>query len=361
MGYKMFAIKFLSNSETIKSHDNKLVKVHKKSRQIQTYASGMKALRDRMESVKSTKKITDAMKLVAAAKVRRAQEAVVNGRPFAENLVKVLFGVNQRLQDEYVESPLTTIRPVKTVLLVVITGDRGLCGGYNNYVLKKAVARIQELSEMGVSCKVLNIGRKGGAFFKRRAEKYNLSRQFMLGGAPTTKEAQTIADEIFSEFVSTEVDKVELLFTKFVSLINSQPTIQTLLPMARSGELCDINGKCVDFAEDEVFRLTTTDGKMSVTRDKIDMNTSQLDGSLIFEQEPSQILDSLLPLYMNSTVLRSLQESLASELAARMNAMNSAFDNAAALRKTLSLIYNRKRQAAITSQLIEIISGASAV
>merc|ERR1719235_3077312 len=346
---------------TTYNYQNSISVVPVKPQAVQVNASGMKALRDRMESVTSTKKITDAMKLVAAAKVRRAQEAVVNGRPFAENLVKVLFGVNQRLQDEYVESPLTTIRPVKTVLLVVINGDRGLCGGYNNYVIKKAVARIQELSEMGVSCKVLNIGRKGGAFFKRRAEKYNLSRQFMLGGAPTTKEAQTIADEIFSELVSTEVDKVELLFTKFVSLINSQPTIQTLLPMARSGELCDINGKCVDFAEDEIFRLTTADGKMSVTRDKIDMNTSQLDGSLIFEQEPSQILDALLPLYMNSTVLRSLQESLASELAARMNAMNSASDNAAALRKNLSLIYNRQRQAAITSQLIEIVSGANAV
>merc|ERR1711972_139860 len=220
----------------------------------------------------------------------------------------------------------------KSVLLVIITGDRGLCGGYNNYVIKKAVARIEELNEMGVNCKVLNVGRKGMAYFKRRADKYNLSQQFVLGGAPTTNEAHVIADEIFSEFVSTEVDKVELLFTKFVSLINSEPTIQTLLPMARSGELCDINGKCVDFAEDEVFRLTTLDGKMSVTRAKINMDPAQLEKSLIFEQEPSQIFDALLPLYMNSTVLRSLQESVASELAARMNAMNSASDNAAALR-----------------------------
>merc|ERR1712007_49506 len=213
----------------------------------------------------------------------------------------------------------------------------------------------------GVNIKILGVGKKGVAFFKRRANEYNLSSQFVLGGIPTMKEAQAMADEIFSEFVSAEVDKVELLFTKFVSLINSQPTIQTLLPMARSGELCDINGKCVDFAEDEIFRLTTNDGKMALTRDKIDMNTSQLDGSLIFEQEPSQILDALLPLYMNSTVLRSLQESLASELAARMNAMNSASDNAAELRKNLSLVYNRQRQAAITSQLIEIVSGANAV
>merc|ERR1719401_1799602 len=175
-----------------------------------------------------------------------------------------------------------------------------------------------------------------------RTDKYNLSQQFVLGRAPTTNEAQVIADEIFSEFVSTEVDKVELLFTKFVSLINSEPTIQTLLPMAKSGELCDINGKCVDFAEDEVFRLTTTEGKITVKRDKIDIDATGLDSSLIFEQEPSQISDAF-------------------ELAARMNAMNSASDNAAALGKTLSLVYNRQRQAAITSQLIEIVSGASAV
>merc|ERR1712216_897404 len=350
---------FVSGSKEIRLNNH--VKKYASADSFQVSASGMKALRDRMDSVKNTKKITDAMKLVAAAKVRRAQDAVVNGRPFAESLVKVLYGVNQRLQDEDVDSPLTDIRYVKTVLLVVVTGDRGLCGGYNNYVIKKAVARIQELNEMGVKCKVINIGSKGATYFKRRTEKYNLSKQFVLGGAPTTKEAQAMADEIFSEFVSSEVDKVELLFTKFVSLINSQPIIQTLLPMARSGELCDINGKCVDFAEDEVFRLTTSEGKMSVARDKIDADTSKLDSSLIFEQEPSQILDALLPLYMVSTVLRSLQESLASELAARMNAMNSASDNAAALRKTLSLVYNRQRQAAITSQLIEIVSGANAV
>merc|ERR1712025_782525 len=125
-----------------------------------------------------------------------------------------------------------------------------------------------------------------GSFFKRRASKYNLSKQFLLGGAPTIKEAQSMADEMFSEFVSAQVDKVELLYTKFVSLINSQPVIQTLLPMARSGELCDINGRCVDFAEDEIFRLTTKEGKLTVEREKIDISPTQLDGSLIFEQEP---------------------------------------------------------------------------
>merc|ERR1711977_801312 len=111
-----------------------------------------------------------------------------------------------------------------------------------------------------------------------------------------------------------------------------------------SGQMCDITGKCVDFAEDEIFRLTTTDGKMMVTRDKINLDFSEMDDTLIFEQQPSQLLDALLPLYMNSTILRSLQESLASELASRMNAMNSASDNAASLRKSLTLIYNRQRE-----------------
>jgi len=313
------------------------------------------------DSIGKTKKITDAMKVVAAAKVRRAQEAVLNGRPFAENLVKVLNGVNQCLDDQDVDSPLTDIRPVISVLLVVITGDRGLCGGYNSFVIKKAVARAQELNDMGVNIKILGVGKKGVAYFKRRTEKYNMTKQFVLGGIPTMKEAQAISDEIFSEFVSAEVDKVELLFTKFVSLINSEPAVQTLLPMARSGELCDINGKCVDFAEDEVFRLTTDKGKMALQREKINMDTSQLDSRLIFEQEPSQILDALLPLYLNSIVLRSLQEALASELSSRMNAMTSASDNAAELGKNLSIVYNRRRQAAITSQLIEIVSGANAV
>merc|ERR1712232_1427645 len=140
--------------------------------------ASLKDIRDRIGSVKNTQKITDAMKLVAAAKVRRAQDAVISGRPFAENLVKVLYGVNQCLQDEDVDSPLTSIRYVKSVLLVVITGDRGLCGGYNNYLIKKAVARISELTEIGVKCKILNVGGKGATYFKRRASMYELSNQF---------------------------------------------------------------------------------------------------------------------------------------------------------------------------------------
>merc|ERR1719343_916778 len=163
--------------------NKKSTSLNKASFEEQINSSGIKALRDRMDSVKNTKKITDAMKLVAAAKVRRAQEAVINGRPFSENLVKVLYGVNQRAQNEDLDTPLTNIRSVISVMLVVVTGDRGLCGGYNSYVIKKAVSRIRELDDLGVKCKVLCVGRKGATFFKRRSDSYNMTNQFALPNA----------------------------------------------------------------------------------------------------------------------------------------------------------------------------------
>ncbi len=160
--------------------------------------------------------------------------------------------------------------------------------------------------------------------------------------------------------MSREADKVELVYTKFVSLITSTPTIQTLLPLTPTGELCDVDGKCVDAAEDEIFKLTTQDGQLKVEREKVTIETPELDPSLIFEQDPVQILDALLPLYMNSCLLRSLQEALASELAARMNAMNSATDNAKELKKVLLVRFNKQRQAKITQEISEIVSGANA-
>jgi F-type H+-transporting ATPase subunit gamma len=318
----------------------------------------LKDLRDRIATVKNTQKITDAMKLVAAAKVRRAQEAVVNGRPFSENLVKVLFNVNSQLQTEDIDIPLTQIRTVKKIALVVITGDRGLCGGFNNYVLKKAEERMRQLTKIGVDFTIVSIGKKGNGYFKRRPH-IPVDRYLDSGTAPTTKEAQAIADELFSLFVSEDVDKVELLYTRFVSLIKSDPVIHTLLPLSPQGEVCDINGNCVDAADDEMFRLTTKEGKFSVERDIVRTETPEFTGVLTFEQEPVQILDALLPLYLNSQILRALQESIASELAARMNAMNNASDNARDLNKSLSISYNRQRQAKITGEILEIVAGST--
>ncbi|KAK8517299.1 hypothetical protein V6N12_032493 [Hibiscus sabdariffa] len=275
-----------------------------------TVHCGLRELRDRIESVKNTQKITEAMKLVAAAKVRRAQEAVVNGRPFSESLVEVLYNINEQLQTEDVDVPLTSIRPVKKVALVVVTCDRGLCGGFNNAILKKAEARIAELKQLGLDYTIISVGKKGNSYFSRRP--YIPVDRFLDGSSlPTAKEAQAIADDVFSLFVSEEVDKVELLYTKFVSLVKSDPVIHTLLPLSPKGEICDVNGVCVDAAEDEFFRLTTKEGKLTVERDVIRTETADFSPILQFEQDPVQILDALLPLYLNSQVLRALQESLA--------------------------------------------------
>lgn len=325
-----------------------------------TVHCGLRELRGRIDSVKNTQKITEAMKLVAAAKVRRAQEAVVSGRPFSETLVEVLYNINEQLQTDDIDVPLTNVRPVRKVALVVVTGDRGLCGAFNNNIIKKAEGRIAELKSLGLDYTIISVGKKGNTYFQRRP--YIPVDRFLEGGSlPTAKEAQAIADDVFSLFISEEVDKVELLYTKFVSLVKSDPVIHTLLPLSPKGEICDINGNCVDAAEDELFRLTTKEGKLTVERETIRTPTPSFSPILQFEQDPVQILDALLPLYLNSQILRSLQESLASELAARMSAMSSATDNAIELKRTLSITYNRERQAKITGEILEIVSGADAL
>ncbi|KAK2990023.1 hypothetical protein RJ640_004701 [Escallonia rubra] len=300
------------------------------------------------------------MKLVAAAKVRRAQEAVISGRPFSESLIEVLYSINEQLQSDDVDVPLTSIRPVKKVALVVITGDRGLCGGFNNAVLRKAETRIVELKDLGLDYTVISVGKKGNSYFNRRPSVL-VDRFIERGSFPTAKEAQVIADDVFSLFVSEEVDKVEMLYTKFVSLIKSDPVIHTLLPLSAKGEVCDVSGTCVDASDDEFFRLTSKGGKLSVERDRVRTNKAGFLPNMEFEQDPVQILDALMPLYLNNQILRALQESLASELAARMNAMSSATDNAVELKKSLSNAYNRERQAKITGEILEIVAGAEAL
>ncbi|KAG2688304.1 hypothetical protein I3760_09G089100 [Carya illinoinensis] len=330
------------------------------SRSVTPIRCGLRELRGHTDSVKSTQKITKAMKLVAAAKVRRAQEAVVNGRPFSETLVEVLYNINEQLQTEDIDAPLTNVRPVKKVALVVVTGDRGLCGSFNSSIIKKAEARIAELKDLGLDYTVISVGKKGNTYFLRRP--YIPVDKFIEGNTlPTAKEAQAIADDVFSLFVSEEVDKVELLYTKFVSLVKSDLIIHTLLPLSPKGEICDVNGNCVDAAEDEFFRLTTKEGKLTVEGDAVRMQTPEFSPILQFEQDPVQILDALLPLYLNSQSLTSLQESLASELAARMSAMSSATDNAVELKKNLSILYNKERQAKTMGEILEIVAGANAL
>jgi F-type H+-transporting ATPase subunit gamma len=292
-----------------------------------------------------------AMKLVAAAKVRRAQDAVLATRPFSETLQSVFGGLIQRLGGESVDLPLLTEREVKKVTLLVITGDRGLCGGYNSFMIKKAEARFKELKKNGVEADLILVGKKGIAYFERRG--YPIRKKYETGQNPTAKQALAIAEEVSSTFLSGESDAVELLYTKFVSLIASSPSIRTLVPFSAS----DITAK-----GDEVFQLTSESGQFGVERTELDVAAPQeFPNDMIFEQDPIQIVNAILPLYLNGQILRTLQESVASELAARMQSMQSASDNAGSLAKQLNLEYNRARQAAVTQELLEIVSGASAL
>jgi len=309
------------------------------------------AIRDRIKSVQNTKKITTAMKLVAAAKVRRAQDAVLATRPFSETLQSVFGGLIGRLGSEALDLPLLTEREVKKVTLVSISGDRGLCGGYNTFMIRKTEARYLELTEQGIDVDLIVVGKKGITYFERRA--YPIRATFECGQKPTSKEALAISEEILNTYLSGETDTVELMYTKFVSLIASTPSVRTLVPFSASQ---------ISQESDEVFQLTSSEGQFGVEREDLGAAEPQeFPNDMIFEQDPIQIVNSILPLYLNGQILRTLQESVASELAARMQSMQSASDNAGDLAKRLSTEYNRARQASVTQEILEIVSGSQAL
>jgi F-type H+-transporting ATPase subunit gamma len=313
--------------------------------------ANLKLIRDRISSVKNTKKITEAMRLVAAAKVRRAQEQVIATRPFADRLAQVLYGLQARLKFEEANLPLLRKRTVKKVGLLVVSGDRGLCGAYNSNVIRRAEQRAKELKAEGVDYTFVLIGRKSTQYFQRREQPIDAT-YIGLEQIPTAEEASKVADELLSLFLSESVDRVELIYTKFVSLISSRPVVQTLLPFDPQG---------LEAGDDEMFRLTTRGGDFTVEREKVKAPMESLPQDMIFEQDPVQILDALLPLYLNNQLLRALQESAASELAARMTAMNNASDNASDLISNLTRTYNKARQAAITQEILEVVGGAEAL
>lgn len=292
------------------------------------------------------------MRLVAAAKVRRAQDAVVKTRPFSETLQGIFGALIGQLGKEDVSLPLLNTREVKNVLIVGLSGDRGLCGAYNSYAIKKTEARGKELAAQGYNVEYVTIGKKMSQYFARRDEIYTVKRSFDIGQAPDAAEASTIAQELLSDYLSGEVDSVEIIYTRFVSLISSEPSIRTLLPLSIRG---------IEDETDEIFQLTSEGGKFKVEREEVPTTEpAEFPQDLIFEQDPIQILNSILPLYLDGQILRMLQESVASELAARMASMGAASDNAADLSKRLSLQYNRARQASVTQELLEIVAGADA-
>jgi F-type H+-transporting ATPase subunit gamma len=313
--------------------------------------ANLKEIRDRISSVKNTRKITEAMRLVAAAKVRRAQEQVLRSRPFADRLARILQNLQTRMAFETADAPLLAARPLGTITLLVVTGDRGLCGGYNANVIKRSEQRFAELKGQGYTVDMVLMGRKAITYFQNR--NYPVRATFTgLEQVPTAAEANQISNEVLAEFISGSTDRVEIIYTKFINLVSSKPVVQTLLPLDAQG---------IAAADDEIFRLVTKDGRLGVEVDASQNIQAALQSDFVFEQTPDQLLNALLPLYLANQLLRSLQEAAASELASRMTAMNNASDNAKALAKSLTLDYNKARQAAITQEILEVVGGSTAM
>lgn len=307
-----------------------------------------RVLRDRIKSVKNTRRITEAMRLVAAARVRRAQEAVLKTRPLIAQLQLVYKTVLAACNQEEIELPILEVRDVKKVSLVLVTGDRGLCGSYNSAVIKAASRRAEKLSAQGIACQLVLVGRKGEQWFGRR--KIPIAGSFVLGNVPQPTVGSELANLLVAQFLTKEVDAAEIIYTRFNNLISSEPSIRTLLPLSLSG---------IESEEDEVFKVTTKDGKMVLQKQApVDASAAAVP-DYIFEDEPAEILNTMLTLYFSATIMRCMQESVASELASRMTAMQSASNNAKKITNILSQVYNRARQATVTQEMLEIVAGAS--
>jgi F-type H+-transporting ATPase subunit gamma len=218
-------------------------------------------------------------------------------------------------------------------------------------VIRRAEQRFAELKGQGFTVDMVLMGRKAITYFTNRS--YPIRATFTgLEQVPTSAEAGQIANEVLAAFLSASTDRVEIVFTRFINLVSSQPVVQTLLPLDPQG---------IASPDDEIFRLITRDGRLGVEIGKLENTAPALQSDFVFEQSPEQLLNALLPLYLANQMLRSLQEAAASELASRMTAMNNASDNAKALAKSLTLDYNKARQAAITQEILEVVGGAAAM
>jgi F-type H+-transporting ATPase subunit gamma len=295
----------------------------------------LKDLRNRIASVKATQKITKAMQMVAAAKLRRAQEAAVAARPYAQRMDRVLTNLAQRAKGQAGAPPLLAGTSKDEVyLLLVCTADRGLCGAFNTNIVRLAKDHIRKLLADGKTVKILCVGRKGQDqlrrdFGKNIIETIELRDVKRVGFA----NARAIADKVLSHFNSGDFDVCTLFYSEFKSVIAQKPTALALIP-AVAAERPDAEAKA-PASED----LATPE----------------------YEPSEEQILDSLLPLNIATQIFRALLENAASEQGARMSAMDSATRNAGDMINRLTINYNRSRQAMITKELIEIISGAEAL
>ena len=295
--------------------------------------STLKELRTRITSVKSTRKITSAMKMVAAAKLRRAQEQAEAARPYAERMERVLGSLAANLKDREGAPPLLAgSGSDKTHLVVVASSDRGLCGGFNVNIVRSARQLISQLSAEGKEVKVLCVGRKGNDQLKREYGSHIVDTITDVGKPKLEfTQADTIGHRISVMFAESEFDVCTLIFAKFKSAITQEIMRMQLIP----------------FAIPEADEEADADGGIP--------------GVYEFEPEEEKILSDLLPRNLSVQIYRALLENAASEQGARMTAMDNATRNASDMIDDLTIFYNRTRQAVITKELIEIISGAEAL
>jgi F-type H+-transporting ATPase subunit gamma len=284
----------------------------------------LKAIRKRISSIRNTQQITKAMKMVSAAKLRRAQEAAVQARPYAEKMTELLQNVAARVSSE--AHPLLQAREEKKIMLVLFTSDRGLCGGYNANLVRAAEAFMRKNSG-DKEIELTLVGRKGADHFRRR--RANIAdRHIGILARPADELAAEIAQKLIARFVNGETDAVYILYSNFRSALSQVPTLERLLPVA-----------------------------LAETRE----NEAQEQTAYLYEPGVQELLASLLPRITDVAVQRALLEATASEHGARMTAMDSATSNASKMMGSLTLQMNRARQASITRELMEIVGTAEAL
>lgn len=294
----------------------------------ETMAANLKDIKSRIDSVKKTRQITQAMKLVAGAKLKRATDAATNARPYQQQLAQVLGRVAARAGD--VEDPLLTTRDeVRRAKVVVLTTDKGLCGGFNNNLLRRALGWLHEKRAEGAELDLRVYGRRGVAFFAPRGF-HPGSTVVEWSAQPKMDLVRDLADDLVSGFLTGEHDEVWLVYNEFKSALTQTPRFFKLLPLS------------VERAEEAEAALAAGP-------------------EYRYEPAAPEILGALLPLYIRTLILQAFLETEAGEFASRMTAMDAATRNASDLIDNLTLDYNRARQAAITTELIEIVSGANAL
>lgn len=303
-------------------------------------AVNTKAIKRRIKSVTSTKKITKAMEMVSAAKMRKAVENALKTRTYAKLAWDILVDLSKT---EKSKMPLLTVRPVKKILLILITSNRGLCGSFNSNIIKKTAEQIKN-TEQNTAIEVLGIGKKGAEFSKKM--NYNLIASFTdLSDTPHQKDVSPICKMVIEEYTKENYDKVVVAYTDFKSAIAQIAKIKQVLPISEH-DLETMVGDLKEIKSVAVAKAMATEGKIS---------------DYLFEPDKEKVLEYVLPKLVETQILQAALESAASEQSARMMAMRNASDAATDMIDELNLNFNKARQAGITQEIAEIAGGAAAL